>query len=434
MTANFDRSIMLKVEYGQAVVTNLTNRRSMELLEKKINRQKELFTIVYVMLIAYGSLFPFAGFIIPEGNPFGWMTKHPFNLVSRKDAVVNILAYIPLGFLLFKFTYYRCGFPNGMIRSFIAGLCLSLTMESLQGFLPGRDPSTVDLFTNSSGAAIGHTLAFLHERSTETGGAIKRFQKNWLAPGHVNSAGAVILLIWGFSALSPFVPTLSTPGPVRGVEPLLLTLLGKTPFDLTDALVHFSRGTGLAILAFTIFPREVRSIRLFAFYAMTVLTLQIFIINRYQSLEAVSGYIAGICMAALISLLAGNLSRIIAILLLMAGFVLSEVKADETTSIFREFNWIPFRYHLESTLSAISLILAGIWPFSAISLLCIKLSKTDRSGLLLCGGAVIFLVVALLEWEQQYIPGRTADITQALLAVIGWYWPLLLLKEESCSN
>ena len=44
------------------------------------------------------------------------------------------------------------------------------------------------------------------------------------------------------------------------------------------------------------------------------------------------------------------------------------------------------------------------------------------------GGALVFLTVLLLERLQLSIPGRTADVTQALLALLGWLWPFLFLS------
>jgi hypothetical protein len=112
----------------------------------------------------------------------------------------------------------------------------------------------------------------------------------------------------------------------------------------------------------------------------------------------------------------------------VAGFVLFEVRAGTVATLTAEINWIPFRCHLENTLAGIGQILDGIWPFSALALLWLKLKRTGRGVWMACGGFSLFLAVALLEWQQQFIPGRTADITQALLAFIGWCSPYYLWK------
>lgn len=50
---------------------------------------------------------------------------------------------------------------------------------------------------------------------------------------------------------------------------------------------------------------------------------------------------------------------------------------------------------------------------------------------MMIGGATIFVVVLGLEWLQLSIPGRTADLTQALIAVAGWCAPLVLAGRSA---
>ncbi|MCX7184657.1 MAG: VanZ family protein, partial [Nitrosospira sp.] len=53
---------------------------------------------VYVLFIAYVSLSPFTGWRAPESAVFHFLTVWP-RYITRFDVLINILAYLPLGFL-----------------------------------------------------------------------------------------------------------------------------------------------------------------------------------------------------------------------------------------------------------------------------------------------------------------------------------------------
>ena len=85
--------------------------------------------------------------VVPDrrsvGRPteFGWAT-------SGTDVVVNVIGFVPLGFLL----------RRRPLLAIACGLALSLTMELGQLILPSREPSFADLITNTAGAALGALL------------------------------------------------------------------------------------------------------------------------------------------------------------------------------------------------------------------------------------------------------------------------------------
>jgi VanZ family protein len=79
---------------------------------------------------------------------------------------------------------------------------------------------------------------------------------------------------------------------------------------------------------------------------------------------------------------------------------------------------------------AIGQILETVWPFGALSFVWLYSGGDGGRRSLVYGGAAVFLLVALLEWLQQYIPGRTADMTTALLALTGWCLPVVLMETN----
>jgi VanZ family protein len=82
------------------------------------------------------------------------------------DIVVNILGFVPLGFL---FAFWRAqANGSGRWRSFllavVIGALISLVIEVTQAFIPVRDSSMVDVICNAGGAVLGAGLWVLVSR------------------------------------------------------------------------------------------------------------------------------------------------------------------------------------------------------------------------------------------------------------------------------
>jgi VanZ family protein len=80
-----------------------------------------------------------------------------------EDLVVNIGGFVPVGFAFFAYfaSVKRTAHPALVV--ILLGFFLSLTIEVLQRLLPNRDSGMADLFTNTTGTALG---VLLHRSST----------------------------------------------------------------------------------------------------------------------------------------------------------------------------------------------------------------------------------------------------------------------------
>lgn len=117
--------------------------------------------LIYTLLIAYASLSPFIGWRVPEGNVLHFLTVWP-RYITRHDVLINILAYFPLGFLAaLSLHRWRNNDTTAMLLAIAtaAGAALSLGMETLQVFIPGRIAALPDLLTNTAGSLAGAILA-----------------------------------------------------------------------------------------------------------------------------------------------------------------------------------------------------------------------------------------------------------------------------------
>jgi hypothetical protein len=78
----------------------------------------------------------------------------PFRDFSRRDAVENIIMYVPIGLLFGLFCLLRFG-PRGAAYAIGFAFVMSLSLESAQFFISIRNTSIDDLLFNTIGGAIG---------------------------------------------------------------------------------------------------------------------------------------------------------------------------------------------------------------------------------------------------------------------------------------
>ena len=87
------------------------------------------------------------------------------------DGALNLFGFIPIGFLLCL--RLRCSgrrsAKNRLIFSAAAGFALSLAIEWIQVWLPGRDSSALDVIWNTAGTALGAFSGIYFDKSDKIG-------------------------------------------------------------------------------------------------------------------------------------------------------------------------------------------------------------------------------------------------------------------------
>ena len=183
--------------------------------------------LVYAALIVYASLYPFAEWRDQGIWPWAFLGAPLPRYWTWFDVVANVLGYVPLGFLL-ALAFMRSGRGRrAVLWATVLVALLSLTMETLQGFLPMRVPSNVDWALNVAGGWLGACLAWALQKL----GVIdrwSRFRTRWF----VNDArGALALLVlWPFALLYPAAVPLGLGQVFERLEATLGELLADTPF------------------------------------------------------------------------------------------------------------------------------------------------------------------------------------------------------------
>ena len=130
-----------------------------------------------IFLILIVTLYPYT--FISQVNLFQVVVQFRQSLNSTTDiydAIANILLFSSLGFGLAGIFYKQfLGWRFIVFLNLIISASLSLTIETLQLFLPTRTSSVLDLFTNVMGGFLG-TVAFYFCKSL----AVKFLVKRWL--------------------------------------------------------------------------------------------------------------------------------------------------------------------------------------------------------------------------------------------------------------
>jgi VanZ family protein len=94
-------------------------------------------------------------FSVLHGTPLEVPAKP--SLSDLQDAVINIMGFVPFGFLVAAYFQEAADYTRGraLLITIVLGLVTSLIIELLQVYLPSRNSSLLDVINNSVGAALG---------------------------------------------------------------------------------------------------------------------------------------------------------------------------------------------------------------------------------------------------------------------------------------
>lgn len=369
--------------------------------------------LIYVALIVYGSLYPFSGWTASE-DTFAFLSTWNIKALSLPDLVVNSLIYLPLGAGI-RLATVRWPLVVSVLLATLIGGALSLCIETFQAHLPQRVPSLSDFILNTSGALFGAVLVGLlnprgHLYALAHGWRVRSFQ-----PGYEANLVLAALFGWSLSQLSPFVPSLDV-GSIRfGLAPLAAVLTDPSRFSSSRALT-----TALEILALALLVRDVRKHpvpvgRALRRIIFGVLALKVVVVSRQLSAEALTGAAVGL-LIALASPRALKPHRLaISLLAILMSLIISELAPEN--GALRTLNYVPFAAHMENSMLGLSVIADTVWPYLLIVAALCRLRPASNAW----SATVVALCAAFafaLEWLQQYVPGRTPDVTTAVIALI----------------
>ena len=180
-----------------------------------------------ICLIVYASLYPFADWRDQGISPFSYLRAPLPKYWTGFDVGANLFGYAPVGLLL-ALAALRSGRIKWAVSAAVLSCALlSLSMETLQSYLPSRIPSNLDLALNTAGAWLGACAAWLLEKT----GVIdrwSRFRARWFTR---NARGALVLLVlWPAALLFPASVPLGLGQVYERLDAALSEALAGTPF------------------------------------------------------------------------------------------------------------------------------------------------------------------------------------------------------------
>jgi VanZ family protein len=354
--------------------------------------------LLSLALIVYGSLYPWH-FDFAQATPLAaflhsWPKR--WTRWDFRDAVLNVLLYAPLGMAAVLLLQRRMPRWPAVLVATLAGAALSVTMELTQLFVPGRDSSLFDVLTNTAGTTAGAVAGTLF------GARLVALIK---PRAHRHAAGAGILLAcWLGYQLYPLFPVI-THSRLHAALDLLLYSHGVTVVEIS----LFAAEWFAAALAAEALLGQLPTLWLAA--GMLCLPLRAFVPTRTISLNEVLGAALALAAWALIS---PRFRRTIGPWFLISAIVAAQLAPFRFVSAPARFYWMPFAGSFGyERWAALVTLLGKVFAYGAA----VWLLARGRRGYLQTGVLVATALFAL-EWAQRYIPGRTPEITDPLLALL----------------
>ena len=170
----------------------------------------------YTLLVIYASLHPFSGWRDSGAPVSAFLFAAWPRYWTVFDLFTNVLAYLPLGFIWVPTLLPQRGLWLAVALSTLLGACLSLSLETLQNFLPSRVSSNLDLGCNSLGALLGALCGARWGALLLDGGRLHALALRLVGGGAMPNAGLVLLALWLLTQLNPEILLFGN-GDLRGL-------------------------------------------------------------------------------------------------------------------------------------------------------------------------------------------------------------------------
>jgi VanZ family protein len=155
----------------------------------------------FVLLIAYGSLFPFELRHVDVHGPLDVVRRLRWGISTRGDIFANVLLYLPFGAAL-AFAQPAGTALRRVLVATLAGAALSLTVELAQVFLVSRVASWADVVNNTLGSFTGAAAA------VAVGAAADRLNASQSFRLTREPVAAALVVVWLATFLPPWLPPL----------------------------------------------------------------------------------------------------------------------------------------------------------------------------------------------------------------------------------
>lgn len=170
-------------------------------LRQRLSQKPLALSLAYVGIIVYASLYSNHAWRDTGIGLFDFLGGSWPRYWTWQDALFNVLAYLPLGFLLTLSPRHRRSPWARVLIPVLTGGLLSATMEALQTFIPGRVSSALDLLFNTLGTLCGATLSLFW--GPDLLASAGRLRQRLGVRRFSAETGLILLAFWLFAQISP---------------------------------------------------------------------------------------------------------------------------------------------------------------------------------------------------------------------------------------
>lgn len=350
-----------------------------------------LFLLVaYVLLVAYASLYPFAGWREPGAPVLAFLAAPVPRYVTGFDLAVNFLGYLPFGLLCVLTVRCRLHAWPAVLFTLLSGAALSLGLEAAQSYLPARIPSNLDVAANVLGTLTGALGGARFAAWLLQAGPLQRLRAEVFAPGAAADFGVTLLGLWLFAQLNP-AALLFGAGDLRD---LFSGALGARHapklFVTVEAVIAGANLIAVMLLGAAVARPGSRArvqaamLGTLIAAALLVKTLAFAILMRAENVLAwlTPGAELGLLAGGALGLLAMALPRVarlvLAAVLLMAATVLVNLAPPNpylaaTLKVWEQGHFLNF--------NGLTRLVGALWPFAALGYLIWLASARQASAL-----------------------------------------------------
>jgi VanZ family protein len=356
--------------------------------------------LLVAALLAYGSLFPWKfEFTSAAGSPLaavlhGWPSY--WTRYVLRDVILNIVIYAPFGFvaaLAFRRKFSR---PMAAAAAALLGLIFSVSMELLQVYVPGRDPSLSDVLTNTIGSAAGALLAIWFEADVRRLGERRA--------SRFGAAAVLLLLAWAVVQLYPFFPAIGR----THLREELTQLLHNPQFSVVEAWADCAEWFAVGLALDTLFT-HMRTSWLAA--AMLCVPAQLVIAGRALTVPEIAGALMALALWHFVR--AESRPRWCA-WMLGSAILLMQLEPFYFLAVPQPFSWVPLKATLISGRDEATLVIARKTFDYGAAIWALRYAGMP----FVWAGLSVAALLGVTEAIQTYLPGRSPEITDPLLALL----------------
>jgi VanZ family protein len=363
-----------------------------------VRRHNTLATLLAVLVILHGSLFPYEFRVPPgSGGPVDALLNswadHPSSL---GDMLANVMLYMPFGLFAALAARHR---KVDLCLVTLVGAVLSTSMELLQFYDADRVTSLWDVASNGVGTMLGASAGLL---------VATRPSVPLLRSISANPVPSLLLIAMLGYRLVPYVPVVDLHKYWNALKPLVSGPL-PAPVDVFNYFTLWVTASELVAEIFGAVPSLLLAPLLVGFVLAAKVAIYASVLTRAE--------LAGAGLAVLLAwpLLHRSPGRAgtVALLLLVSVVIDRLTPFAFQPEAARPFGWLPFRSFLGGSLLVnTAAFCEKVFRYGSLLWLWQRAGLRPWTAVLLVGSTLLATSLA-----QTILPGRSAEITDTVLVL-----------------